>query len=93
TDFADALSVADEVILHKIYASAREKEGSVDGKSLYEEVKKRRSNVRYFHEVMGAEEYLSRHLRRGDLFLTIGAGDNWRIGEKLRNTFAERDSL
>ncbi|MFP4491124.1 MAG: UDP-N-acetylmuramate--L-alanine ligase [Spirochaetaceae bacterium] len=92
-DFSRAFSAADEVILHKIYSSAREREGRINGKSLFEEMKKHHPNVKYFHEVMEAEEYLSEHLRRGDLFLTLGAGDNWRIGEKLKNLFARKESI
>lgn len=81
--FADAFSDADIVILHKIYASAREKAGSVDGRTLYEKVKQRHPCVRYYHEVEDAEAEVRQMLRPGDLFLTIGAGDNWRIGATL----------
>lgn len=92
-EFAGAFSAADEVILHKIYSSAREKEGSINGRSLFEEMKKHHPNVHYFHEVMEAEEYLAGRLQPGDLFITMGAGDNWRIGEKLKNTFAGKESI
>ncbi len=93
-DFAESFSAADEVILHKIYASAREKserEGRIDGKTLYEEVKKRHPNVRYFHEPADAREYLYTHLRAGDLFLTMGAGDNWRLAEEAADYFSAEE--
>ncbi|HNY22118.1 MAG TPA: cyanophycin synthetase, partial [Treponemataceae bacterium] len=82
--FASAFPSADEIILHKIYASAREKyDGTVSGKTLYELVRKKHKNVQYFEEVMDAREYLAKNLKEGDLFVTMGAGDNWRIGRAV----------
>ncbi len=82
--FADSFSSADEVILHKIYASARETpDGSVSGESLFEKTKRRHRNVKYFEEVLDARDYLSKSLKKGDLFVTMGAGDNWRLGEAV----------
>lgn len=83
-EFASSFASADEVILHKIYASAREQyDGSVTGKSLYDATRAKHKNVRYFEEVMDAREYLSQTLREGDLFVTMGAGDNWQIGRAV----------
>lgn len=82
--FASSFSSADEVILHKIYASARETpDGSVSGEILFDRTKRRHRNVKYFEEVMDTRDYLSRTLKKGDLFVTMGAGDNWRLGEAV----------
>ena len=84
TEFADAFSYADVVILHKIYGSAREKyNGSVTGQTLYDLMKKRRKNVYYFEEIMDAKEFAAQMLQTGDLFITVGAGDNWKLGRAL----------
>ena len=83
-EYADAFSSADEVFLHKIYASAREKpDGSVTGKTLFNRMAERRDRVRYFEEPLEALEFLRSELRPGDLFLTLGAGDNFRLGRTL----------
>ncbi len=83
-DFAASLRGADEIILHKIYASARETyDGTVSGETLYQATKARHKNVRYFDEVMDAREYLAKNLRKGDLFVTMGAGDNWQLGKTV----------
>ena len=83
-EFSKSFKAADEVILHKIYPSAREQyDGTVTGKTLYEAVKQKHRNVRYFEEVMDAREYLAKNLKSGDLFVTMGAGDNWRIGNAV----------
>jgi len=90
-DFAASFDIADIVILHKIYSSAREHySGMVDGKTLFEKTKKQKRGVYYFEEVLDALPFLLQNIRGGDLFISIGAGDNWRLGgallEKLKNS-------
>ncbi len=86
--FASCFSNADIVVLHKIYSSAREKEamkkkGSINGKSLFDETKKNHNNVHYFHELEESINFYTKLLQKDDLFITIGAGNNWEIGEQL----------
>lgn len=84
SEFASCFGAADLVILHKIYASAREKySGSVDGEALFRAVSAQHSAVRYFEEPLDAVPYLATTLQPGDLFITLGAGDNWRIIDTL----------
>jgi UDP-N-acetylmuramate--alanine ligase len=83
-DFAHSLSGADILILHKIYASAREKnEGGVTGKTLFNRAKECNKNIFYEEEPIKAAELVESFLKSGDLFLTMGAGDNWKLGEIL----------
>ena len=90
-EFADAFSYADTVILHKIYASAREKyNGSINGKTLFDQMKKRRKRVYYFEEIMDAKDFVEHELRSGDLFITVGAGDNWKLGRAVYNDLLEK---
>jgi UDP-N-acetylmuramate--alanine ligase len=83
-EFAASFGKADIVFLHKIYGSAREAySGGVNGKTLYEKVKALRGDVYYTEEPEDAAELLAQILRPGDLFITMGAGDNWKLGKKL----------
>ncbi|MBN1523518.1 MAG: UDP-N-acetylmuramate--L-alanine ligase [Spirochaetales bacterium] len=83
-EFSSSFPDADMVILHKIYASAREKKGSeISGEDLFFETKKHHDNVHYFEEVMDAQEFLLNTLTQGDLFITMGAGDNWHLSHDL----------
>ncbi len=93
-EFAASLDHADTVVLHKIYASARElPDPSVSGELLFEAIRHRRARlgikgeVLFFEEVLDAAPALGVSLRPGDLFVTMGAGDNWRLGAAL---FAEK---
>jgi len=88
SDFASAFPDADEVILHKIYASAREREGTVTGEVLYRATARWHPKVRDDREVMDSFPYLAGSLRPGDLFLTMGAGNNWTLGRALYEHFS-----
>jgi UDP-N-acetylmuramate--alanine ligase len=84
-DFAQAFGDADILFLHKIYASAREQyDGHVDGKTLFEKTSAARKGGTYYAEDPDdAFEPLCKMLKSGDLFITLGAGNNWPLGEKL----------
>jgi UDP-N-acetylmuramate--alanine ligase len=102
-DFVESLDEADLVVLHKIYPSARERPSEgLNGRKLYDSLCKRRAALGkpgaesgersaslYFDEPLDALDALLPVLRTGDLFLTMGAGDNWRLGvalfERLRS--------
>jgi UDP-N-acetylmuramate--alanine ligase len=92
-DFANSFGAADEVILHKIYASAREVfNGKISGKDLYEKTCEHHKSVRYFEEPEEALPYLKETLREGDLFVTMGAGDNWQLGRSVLKSLKETQS-
>ena len=87
-EFGKCFIPADMVVLHKIYASAREKDtGTISGSDLYREVKKHHNNVHYFKEVMDAMSYLKNNLHQEDLFITMGAGSNWQLSKALYEYF------
>lgn len=90
-DFAAAFSSADLLILHEIYASAREKNtGGVSGEQLFEKTRAQHPDVRYIARIDDAHEAIAEILQPGDLFVTMGAGDNWKVGERLyRSWLAE----
>ncbi len=91
-EFARSLSLADVVILHKIYASAREKyTGGVNGRTLAETAARYHRDVRYYEEVLDPLEELTADLKPGDLFVSMGAGDNWRLGVELLKKLKEKE--
>jgi len=90
-EFGQCFRFADRVILHKIYASAREKDtGTVSGHDLFTEVKKHRADVSFYEEVMDAYGFLQTGLKEGDLFITMGAGNNWQLGKRLFEYFSHQ---
>ncbi|MDL2228756.1 UDP-N-acetylmuramate--L-alanine ligase [Treponema sp. OttesenSCG-928-L16] len=88
--FASAFDAADAVLLHKIYASAREEySGGVRGETLYELMSESKKTIFYEDEPAEAMDMLKKYLREGDLFLTLGAGDNWVLGKRLYDYYRE----
>ena len=90
-EFSACLDEADIVILHRIYASAREApDPSLDGRKLFDAVSAHRSasgsrpgSTLYFEDPEEARGPVLGLLKEGDLFLTMGAGDNWKLGAWL----------
>ena len=91
-EFVSAFNDADVLILHKIYSSAREKAEAqrVTGKSLYEAIASFKNNVHYFEEPEEALDFCRKELlKKGDLFLSMGAGNNWQLCHSLYNKINE----
>ncbi|MDR1893379.1 MAG: UDP-N-acetylmuramate--L-alanine ligase, partial [Spirochaetales bacterium] len=84
-DFAASFEAADLLLLHKIYPSARETaQGfSVSGESLFRRIASSREGVFYFEEPLEALDFCLARLREGDLFITLGAGNNGVLGREL----------
>ena len=94
SEFARCFTAADEVILHKIYSSARENPAdfSITGRTLYEAVLATgQKNVFYYEEILDAADFAKAELEKplgseypdGYLFITMGAGDNWKLGKAI----------
>ena len=92
-DFSSSFSDADVVILNKIYASAREKGegGNTLDNDFFIKTREKHGNVLFYKEPSDASAFLKKELREGDLFLTMGAGDNWKLGESLYSYFKNKD--
>ncbi|MFW5693787.1 MAG: UDP-N-acetylmuramate--L-alanine ligase [Alkalispirochaeta sp.] len=94
-EFAHAFSEADVVFLNEIYASAREQNtAGVSGRELADAVSRYHEDVRFVPDFAAAAAAISDELREGDIFVTMGAGDNFRIGpmvvERLQQTSGDR---
>ncbi|UGQ17589.1 UDP-N-acetylmuramate--L-alanine ligase [Borrelia sp. RT1S] len=77
-DFISALSSIDILILHNIYLSTREDidpdELSIE---LYLTLKDVNPNVYFFKDVVDSVKFIKSLLRENDLFVTMGAGNNF----------------
>ncbi len=89
-DFASSFSSADIVIINRIYSSAREKGVKTDlDRRFFERVCDFHDNVCYYEEPLSAFDYLKKELVKGDVFITMGAGDNWILGKKLFESYSD----
>lgn len=86
TEFAQAFTGADMVIITDIFSSAREQDGGeVSSGLLTEEIKKYHPKVYYRPTLEQVYDYLVPQLRSGDVLLTMGAGDVYKIGDNYLN--------
>ena len=83
-EFFTAFNQADRVIIMDIYAAGEQPIPGVSGQAVYEGIRK------YGHKdvaYLGGRDEIVKHLcetlREGDLLLTLGAGDVWKLGEAV----------
>jgi len=80
-EFCQCFGAADTLLIHDIYSSAREEfDGSLTGRDFYNKVAAEHGNSHYFASIEEARPFLRDYLQEGDLFLTLGAGNNWPLG-------------
>lgn len=88
-DFVDSFSATDELIVLNIYGSAREKQGGVSSAQLVaaiEKLNRRRGlkqSVKNISDIKQVLTFLKKHLHSQDVLVLMGAGDVFRVGEKL----------
>ncbi len=83
-DFFTSFNQADKVILLDIYAAGEKPIPGVSGKALYEGIKKHgHKDVLFMPDRGAVVDHLAGTVKKGDLLLTLGAGDVWKIGEQV----------
>ncbi len=83
SEFAEALSLADKVVLADIYASREKDPGDISSKDLEKEIRKLGTEVHYYRSFDEIENFLLENCMNGDLLITMGAGDIVSVGENL----------
>ena len=82
-EFAEALSLADKVVLADIYAARETDNLGISSETLMEHIQDRGSDAYYFPSFDEIENFLLENCMHGDLLITMGAGDVVKIGESL----------
>jgi UDP-N-acetylmuramate--alanine ligase len=83
-DFARSFYQADLLILSAIYPAGEEPIEGVTSEKLVESIKSYgHKNVRFVSDVNDVASSLQPELAEGDLVLTMGAGNVWKVGEQL----------
>ncbi len=82
-EFADSLSLADEVILADIYAARETDNLGISSKDIVERIEKKGVKVHYIPSFEEIETFILQNCIHGDLLITMGAGDIVKVGENL----------
>lgn len=82
-EFADALTLADHVILADIYAAREQNTIGISSADLQALIAEKGTPCEYFPTFDEIENFLLKNCIHGDLLITMGAGDVYKIGENL----------
>ncbi len=83
-DFCKCFADCDEIILTDIYAAGEDAIDGITSENLAAGVAEAgQNNVKYISSLADVEKYLLDTVKAGDLVMTIGAGDVYKVGEKL----------
>ena len=84
-DFAQALKVADKIIVPDIYfvRDSENERQAVCSQDLVEEVKRLGADAQYVKDFDSIRRRLVEGLGPGDVLMTMGAGVVWRLAEPL----------
>lgn len=85
-DFAKSFKKANEVVVLPIYSSAREKDGTITNEGVAAAIKTNstdKQKIMTVNSLVEAENYLRDTATEKDVIILMGAGDVFRIGEKL----------
>jgi UDP-N-acetylmuramate--alanine ligase len=80
-EFGQAFTQADIIKLMEIYPAGEKPLPGISAKLIYDSIKKKGMNVNMFSS--GEVSKLVKELKPGDIVLTLGAGDVWKLGEEL----------
>ncbi len=85
-EFCKVFECVDQLLLTEIYPASEAPIPGVNGLSLAQGIKQvSKTRVRFFQDFAAMEKALPEILKAGDLFLTLGAGSIWQVGENWLN--------
>jgi UDP-N-acetylmuramate--alanine ligase len=82
-EFSQAFALADQVIITDIYAAREKDTYGVNSKQLAEQMQATHPHSKHIGALAEAADYLRGELKPGDLLITMGAGDVYRIAQML----------
>jgi len=83
--FADSFHLADEIIVPDVYAARGSSEGpGHDGsEELVARICRNGGRAHYLPTLQAAADHVAAHMAQGDLVVTMGAGDVWKVADEL----------
>jgi UDP-N-acetylmuramate--alanine ligase len=82
-EFAGAFVNADKILLAPIYAAREKDDGTISSQILKDEMIKHSEDVVTFNSLQELQSYTNETLEKGNIFVTMGAGNIYEVGEAL----------
>lgn len=83
SEFSNAFGDADELILADIYAAREKDTGDINSKVLSEKIAANGVDAKYLPSFEAIADYVRNKVVPGDVVITMGAGDVYKIGDML----------
>ncbi|HSH36229.1 UDP-N-acetylmuramate--L-alanine ligase [Schnuerera sp.] len=90
--FAESFSEADKVIIPDIYAARERDNGLIHSTHLVEALSKNGIDAEYISSFENIEDYILKNAKKGDIVVTMGAGNVYTIGEAMLEN-KEREAI
>lgn len=83
-EFSYSFKDADFLILLDVYSAGEKPIEGVSSATLFERIKKNCcNNILYLRDKEEAIKHIISNMRKGDMLLTLGAGDVWKLGDEI----------
>lgn len=82
-EFAKSFGDADILVLADIYPAREIDPGDISSRDLANKSSQFHPDVRYLGDFDKITEHLTKHIRKGDLVITMGAGNIFKVGERI----------
>jgi len=82
-DFARAFYQSDVLVVLPIYSAGEQRIEGIDGQGICEAIRAHGHREVVFRQGPEAILYLQKNLKEGDILLTLGAGNVWKVGEEV----------
>ena len=82
-EFAEALSLADHVMLADIYAAREKDDGRVSSRDIEKLLQEKGTDAVYLGDFLSIEKYFEKNSKENDLLITMGAGNIDSVGVSL----------
>ena len=94
-EFADSFGLADEIIIPRVFGAREADDGQeADGsEELVLRIQDNGGRVRHVPTLEAVADHLARHVTAGDVVLTMGAGDVWKVADELVERFCGPDRV
>ena len=84
-DFAESFKLADITLMPEIYfvRDSQQSKKEVNSQVLVDKIKARGSEAMFIDGFDAICDYLTKHVRDGDVVVTMGAGDVWKVSDEF----------
>jgi UDP-N-acetylmuramate--alanine ligase len=91
--FHSAFNQADLVVVMDIYAASEDPIPGVSARALADGIRQKgHRNVTYLPDRPSVLAWLGEHVQPGDMLITMGAGDVWRVGQEFLQARMQSDA-